>query len=31
MLEGWLGAPSDAVLGGRYERLPLFVPGAAAY
>ena len=31
VLEGWLGAPSKAVLGGRFERLPLFVPGAAAY
>ena len=30
-LEGWLGAPSQDVLGGRFERLPLFVPGAAAY
>ncbi|MDE2835935.1 MAG: DUF1501 domain-containing protein [Chloroflexota bacterium] len=30
VLEGWLGAPSEAVLGGRFERLPLFVPGAAA-
>ena len=31
MLEGWLGAPSENVLGGRFERLPLFVPGATAY
>ena len=31
VLEGWLGAPSEDVLGGRFERLPLFVPGAAAY
>ena len=30
-LEGWLGAPSQNVLGGHYERLPLFAPGAAAY
>ncbi len=30
-LEGWLGAPSQDVLGGRFERLPLFVPEAAAY
>lgn len=30
-LEGWLGAPSEDVLGGRFERLPLFVPEAAAY
>ena len=29
VLEGWLGAPSEDVLGDRYERLPLFVPGAA--
>lgn len=29
VLEGWLGAPSQDVLGGRFERLPLFVPGAA--
>ena len=31
VLEGWLGAPSDDVLAGRFEGLPLFVPGAAAY
>ena len=30
-LEGWLGAPSQDVLGGRFEPLPLFVPGAGAY
>lgn len=30
-LEGWLGAPSQDVLGGRFEPLPLLVPGAAAY
>ena len=30
-LEGWLGAPSQDVLGGRFERLPLFVPEAAVY
>lgn len=29
VLEGWLGAPSQEVLGGRFERLPLFVPGVA--
>ena len=29
VLEGWLGAPSEDVLGDRYERLPLFVPAAA--
>ena len=31
VLEDWLGAPSEDVLAGRFERLPLFVPGAAAY
>ena len=31
VLEGWLGAPSEDVLGGRFERLPLFVRAAAAY
>ncbi len=31
VLEDWLGAPSQDVLGGRFERLPLFVPEAAAY
>ena len=30
VLEGWLGAPAEDVLGGRFERLPLFVPGAVA-
>ena len=31
VLEGWLGAPPDAVLGGRYERLPLFAPIPSPY
>ena len=29
VLEDWLGAPSDDVLGGRFERLPLFTAGTA--
>lgn len=29
VLEDWLGAPSEDVLGARFERLPLFVPEAA--
>lgn len=30
VLEEWLGAPSEIVLGGQYERLSLLKPGAAA-
>lgn len=30
VLEGWLGAPSDVVLNGRYEQLPLLRPDAIA-
>lgn len=30
VLEDWLGAPADVVLGGRYERLPLIKRGALA-
>ena len=30
VLEDWLGAPADLVLGGRFERLPLFQPSAVS-
>ena len=30
VLEDWLGAPADIVLGGRFERLPLLKPAALA-
>lgn len=30
LLEGWLGAPSEVVLNGRYEQLPLIRPHAMA-
>ncbi|MDA1096827.1 MAG: DUF1501 domain-containing protein [Chloroflexi bacterium] len=30
LLEGWLGAPSDIVLNGRFEQLPLLRPDATA-
>jgi uncharacterized protein (DUF1501 family) len=30
LLEGWLGAPSEVVLNGRYEQLPLLRPDAIA-
>jgi uncharacterized protein (DUF1501 family) len=29
MLEGWLWAPSEVVLGGRFEQIPLLRPGAS--
>jgi uncharacterized protein (DUF1501 family) len=30
MVEGWLGAPAEVVLGGRYEEIPLLRPEAVA-
>jgi uncharacterized protein (DUF1501 family) len=30
LVEDWLGAPADLVLGGRFERLPLLDPAALA-
>ena len=30
VLEGWLGAPAEIVLGGRFESLPMFKAAAVA-
>ena len=30
MVEGWLGAPADAVLGGQFEQIPLLRREAVA-